>query len=136
MESLLTICGSVASLVGAVFSWRKARLAEISALDATRVRDQVLGHKQTLELSRLEASCRKAQNAIRKYGPASNETSLQGVNHTADAEVVQEFLLLLGEHKDLFKTPDGNDAEKMCESVNSLLDKFAQAESVDTRRES
>ena len=103
MNLFWTIVSAVASLLGAGIAIWQASKAKSAAREAERVKEQILDHRQTSELSKIESSCRRAQNAMVKYGPASPLNSLLGVDPEHDAKEVQDFLLLITEHRDYFK---------------------------------
>ena len=123
-----TILGAVASLFGAGIAIWQASKAKSAAREVDRVKKQILDHRQTSELSKIQGSCRKAQNAMAKYGPASSLNSLSGVDPEHDAKEVQDFLLLITEHLDYFKNkfkPDlWNEADSLCNKIHPMLNEF------------
>jgi thiol-disulfide isomerase/thioredoxin len=63
-----------------------------------------------------------------KYGPASSLNSLSGVDPEYDAKEVQDFLLLITEHRDYFKhriKPNlWNEADSLCDKIHPILNEF------------
>lgn len=121
-----TIIGTLASSLGAVIAIWQAAKAKKSAEEAERIKNQIVRHRATSELSQLQALCRKAQNAMVKYGPASSSSSLQGVDRGKDAQEVQEFILFVKEHREYFGQTSKNQADILCDSINVLLNDFTE----------
>lgn len=90
MILFLTILSAVASLLGAGIAIWHASKAKSAAREADSVKQQILDKRQTSELSKIQVSCRKAQNVMAKYGPASSLNSLSGVDPENDAKEVQD----------------------------------------------
>ena len=128
MNLIWTIVGAVASVLGAGIAIWQASKAKSAAREAERVKEQILDHRQTSELSKIQSGCRRAQNAMTKYGPASPLSSLSGVDPEHDAKEVQDFLLLITEHRDYFKhsiKPNLlNEADSLCNKIHPMLKEF------------
>lgn len=133
MEPVLTIIGTIASIIGAFVAVKYAKNSEVFAKEAKKVRDQLIGQRKTSELSEVHAYLRKAQNAMVKYGQASTPALLQGVHVSHDAQEVQDFLLLLKEHRALFGSSNPNDADLLCEKLNPLLENFVDEKDTSNR---
>ena len=124
MDLFWTIVGAVASFLGAGIAIWQASRAKSAAREAEKVKEQILGQRQTSELSQIQSSCRKAQNAMAKYGPASSSNSLQGTDSEHDAKEVQDFLLLVTEHREYFKHTRWNYADSICDKIHPMLNEF------------
>ncbi len=125
MEMWLTIVGTVASLLGAGIAIWQSIKASASAREAEKIKNQIIGHRTVSELSQLQARCKKAQNSMAKYGPGSPSNSLKGVEPENDAGDVQEFLLVVKEHRDYFKARRKNQADILFDAINPLLNEFS-----------
>lgn len=99
---VLTILGTVASIIGAIIAIHQAYKSKQSADKAESVRLQLIHQRKTSELAALDATCRKAHKSMEKYGPAATTFSLEGISQGAGAGDVQEFILLLNESAALF----------------------------------
>ena len=134
--SWLYIIGAVASVGGACVSIWQAIRSKTAADEASRVRTQLVGHRKTSEFSKLQAECKKAQNAIEKYGPGSVPEKLYGVSPEIDAGEVRNFMLLVTEHRGLFGVQAPNSVDKFYDDLAPILDKFSQsADKVDLLHE-
>ncbi len=122
-----TAIGTVASVLGAAVSIWQARRARSAAQQASRIRRELAGRREASELGSLEACCRRAQARVTKYGPAASPDSLRGIDRSADAGVVQEFVLLLREHRQYFGPRTPNAADELCSTVEVALRSFARA---------
>ena len=125
--SFIAIIGTIASIVGAIFSFWQAKKSKKSAIEASQVKSQLLHHRKTSELAQLLALCRKVQKIMVKYGPASTQNSLQGIVPDNDAKEVQDFILLLKENRSYFQKKQTNDADTFCEDMNTLISTFVQS---------
>ena len=128
MNLFWTIVGTIASLIGAIIAIWQASKAKSAASEAERVKEQIIDHRQTYELSNIQISCKKAQKIMAKYGPASSTNSLSGIDSEDDAKEVQEFLLLVTEHRDYFKhklKPElWNEADALCNKIHPIINEL------------
>jgi len=130
----LTIISAIASIIGAYIAIKHASKAKGAAEEAKRVRKQLIDHRKASELSKIQASCKKALNSMMKYGPASTPSSLAGISTQNDSFDVQEFIILTKEHRAYFGDTRFNKADEFCRVLTSLLDDFAQASTPDDQR--
>lgn len=133
--SLIAIIGTIASIAGALVSiWHSIR-SKNAANDAIQVRREFIDHRKTSELSHLQASCKRAQKAMEKYGPGSIPSSLKGISPDNDARDVQDFLLMTNEYRSYFSNKKPSEADSFCNTMNPMLDNFAQSQKSDELRE-
>ena len=130
----LTIIGTIASIVGAWISISYALKAKDAAEESKRIKSQLVSQRKTSELSKLEVSCKQALNSMMKYGPASTPASLAGINTQKDSFDVQNFIVLLREHRLYFGDTRFNKADVFCRDITALLDDFAQSSTSDDQR--
>jgi hypothetical protein len=134
METILTIIaivGSIASVIGAGIAIKHSRAAKTAAQEAKEARAQIIDHRETSEITKLEYSCNDAQSSMEKYGPGSSpksiEAKLSGTTPEADADKVQTFMLLVNEHRLIFGSKNQNLADEFVKSIREDLDKFSQS---------
>ena len=127
MMTFLTWFGAGLSIIGAAVSIWQAIRSQSAAKEAQRIRAQMIDHREAAELSQVQASCKKAQKSMEKYGPASIAGSLNGISPEKDAGDVQEFIFFLREQRAHFGMSRPNEADQFCEILLPLLDDFAQA---------
>lgn len=131
--TLFTIIGTIATIAGAIISLWQAKVSQNAAKDARKIRSELIDYRKTSELAQIQATCRKAQKSMEKYGPGSTPSSLIGVSPEKDAQDVQEFVLLLMENRAYFGNRTPNDADDFCENATHLLDRFVQAQDAEVR---
>jgi hypothetical protein len=132
--SILTVIGTVASIIGAWVSVKYASKATDAAKEAKRIRAQLIDQRKTSELSKIQASCKKALDSMVKYGPASTPTSLAGISTKKDSFDVQEFILLIKEHRTHFDNKTLNEADKFCNVLIPLLESFANSSTIENQQ--
>jgi len=125
--SILTVIGTVASIIGAWVSVKYASKASDAAKEAKRIKSQLIDQRKASELTKLQVSCKRALGSMVKYGPASSPTSLAGISTEKDSFDVQEFILLIKEHRTLFSNKTPNEADEFCTVLTPLLDDFANS---------
>lgn len=128
MEAL-AIISAIASIIGALIAGKQATKAKSSANEAKRVRAQMVDHRQASELSKIQISCKKALDSMKKYGPASIPSSLPEINNQNDGADVQEFIYLLKEHREYFGNKKSNGADEFCDVLTPLLEEFSRSSS-------
>lgn len=124
--SIVTVVGTVASIGGAWVSINQAGKSRTAADEAKKVRAQLIDHRKTSDLAKVQSLCKNAQKAMEKYGPGSVPSSLLGIEPNNDAREVQDFIMTIHEHCAYFGTKSPNEADQFCEAITPLLDTFAQ----------
>lgn len=124
--AVLTVVGTIASLYGARTSWKQAGISKSAAELAGRIKEQLINHRKTSELSELQVHIESTKRTFLKYGSAK-PSSLTGINHSADAEVALEFIHKLKSLRDYFSAPEGNAADDAFDEINVELGKFKTA---------
>lgn len=128
---VLTILGTVASIIGAIIAIHQAHKSKKSAEKAEKVRSQLIHHRKTSELTKLETVCRKAQKSMEKYGPAATKISLEGISLGDGAEDVQEFILLLNESASLFGATKSTEIDSHLTILKTSLENFVNSHCLD-----
>ena len=131
MDSTLTIIGTIASIIGALVSIIYASKAKDAA---KRIRAQLIDQRKTSEISKIQASCKKALGSMVKYGPACTPTSLSGISTEKDSFDVQEFILLIREHRTHFDNKTLNEADEFCNVLIPLLESFANSSTTEDQQ--
>jgi hypothetical protein len=123
MSDALNWIGSVCSILGAVYACYQASISKSAAEISMSIKNQLINHRKTSELSELQTLLRAAQNAFNKYA-SSNPSSLKGIDHNSDAQVVLEFINKLKASRDYFADHFDNAADKTYDEINSNLALF------------
>lgn len=126
--AVLSVVGTLASFYGAWVAWKQAGISQSAAALAGRIKEQLINHRRTSELSELQVHIESTKRTFLKYG-SSKPSSLTGINHSADAEVALEFIHKLKSLRDYFSAPEGNAADDAFDEIGVELDKFKIAKS-------
>ena len=124
--AVLTVVGTLTSFYGAWIAWKQAGISKSAAELAGRIKEQLINHRRTSELSELQVHIESTKRTFLKYGSAK-PSSLTGVNHSADVEVALEFIHKLKSLRDYFSAPEGNVADNAFDEINAELGKFKAA---------
>ena len=125
--TIFSVIGTFASLGGAVVAIWQAAQSRSAADEADRIRSQLVGHRETSELTQVQGLCKKALKSMEKYGPGSVPSSLAGVSQGSDAVNLQEFVFCLKEQREHFGLGQSNEADQFYDVIMPVLDAFAQA---------
>ena len=126
--AVLSVVGTLASFYGAWVAWKQAGISKSAAELAARIKEQLVNHRRTSELSELQVHLESTKRTFLKYGSAK-PSSLTGINHNADTEVALEFIHKLKSLRDYFSAPEGNAADDAFDEINADLGKFKSARS-------
>jgi len=126
--ALLSVVGTLASFYGAWLAWKQAGISKSAAELAGRIKEQLINHRRTSELSELQVHIESTKRTFFKYGSAK-PSSLTGINHNADAEVALEFIHKLKSLRDYFSSSEGNAADDAFDEINTDLGKFKSVRS-------
>jgi len=126
--AILTIVGTLASFYGAWVAWKQAGVSKSAAESAIRIKEQLINHRKTSELSELQVYIDSTKRTFLKYG-SSKPSSLVGINQSADAQVALEFIHKLKSLRDYFYDLEGNVADDAFDQINVELGKFKSARS-------
>ena len=126
-SSILTWVGTLVTLGGTGVSVWQAWKSRSAAEEAKRIRSQLIDHREAAELAQVQAVCKRALKSMEKYGPASTPSSRVGISPGSDAGDVQDFIVILREHRAHFGARQPNEADAFCETLTPLLEAFAQA---------
>ncbi|SHK26816.1 hypothetical protein SAMN05216369_1280 [Marinobacter antarcticus] len=126
--AVLSVVGTLASFYGAWIAWNQAGISKSAANLAGRIKEQLINHRRTSELSELQVYIDSTKRTFLKYGSAK-PSSLTGTNHNTDAEVALEFIHKLKSLRDYFSAPDGNAADDAFDEINIDLGRLKSARS-------
>lgn len=127
--SVLSIVGTLASFYGAWVAWKQAEISKSAAELAGRIKEQLINHRRTSELSELQVLIESTRKNFLKYG-SGKPSSLTGINHSADAEVALEFIHKLKSFRDFFAATEENTADVAFDEISAELDRFKSAKNV------
>lgn len=100
----LSVIGSIASILGGVFSWWQYTKAKTAAQEAKEAKDSVFNRQQISELERVLSSARDAENVL--ISRSSKRLTNQGKSLLGEYTKIQKLLSDLNEVYDSFTTKD------------------------------
>ncbi len=80
MGIVISVAGALASIIAAAIAIWQASKARSAAGEAEKIREQMIGQRETSELSQVQVNCRRAQNTMVKYGPAATNSRVYCTN--------------------------------------------------------
>lgn len=123
----LSIVGSIASIIGAIWAWREAIRSSNSASKAEQIKIQMINQRKTSELSELKTLVSEALESIKRYSTTMT-SSLIGADTTNkenEAAKVQSLLNKIVEFDEYFSNGFASD---FFDKSHSSLQSFLSAE--------
>ncbi len=131
----LTIISAIASIIGASVSCASACRSGKHRSESERIKNQLIDRRETSELSKLQASCRKALNSMKKYGHSSTLSNLAGTDPAKDSAKVQDFAAMIKEHRSLFGNKTPNEADRIHKELLRHVEDFVNLPDAESRQE-
>lgn len=100
----LSIVGSIASIVGGLFSWWQYSRANTAAEEAKKAKDSILNRQQIGELEKALISAHDAENIL--IGRSSKRMTNQGKSLSTEYTKIQKFISDLNEIYETFTTAE------------------------------
>ena len=135
MERWLSIVGSLASVISALWAWHEAIKASKAASKAESLRDEIVHRRKIVEVSQVHIETQRILRVIAKIGPSSTTTQLRGINSANIAADVDEFLRFLNEQSSNFSEPLKNRARELCDTVSADIEKLAEAKTPEDKKD-
>jgi hypothetical protein len=126
--AVLSVVGTLASFYGAWVAWKQAGVSRSAAELAGRIKEQLINHRRTSELSELQVHLEYTRRSFLKYG-SDEPSSLIGINHSTDAKVALEFIHKLKSLRDYFSAPESNAADDAYDEIGAELEKLKSTKS-------
>lgn len=124
MIDILYGVAAIASIVGAVFSWRYANQAK---RHASQAENQIASQRRISELSQLQIRWNETYKALAIFGPGARASDLRGNNPSEPARSAQDYIEAVKRcSSSLQGIPD---LDKRLEEVTPILVAFSAARS-------
>lgn len=133
----ISLIGSVASILGAVFAWVQFSKSKSSAVEAKRHVDRLLSNKQLEDVATAISEIESANRVLIKYGPSSTRAQFSGINYAVDAQEVQEHFNRANAHVQSHEYPPESKRifEETPDKIAALANSQRQDEAQRTGRE-
>ncbi len=129
MNSIETWISIIASIGGAVWAFREAKNASLSATQAEKIRDEII------EVSQVYTETSRILKIGSNVGPSCNPSMLKGVNCGNITKDVEEYARFINEHSSYFTDFFENKAKELCASLNGDIEALSEAKSFDDEKE-
>lgn len=87
---VLTVIGSIASIIGALWAWKQAVDASGSATKAEEIKSQIINQRKTSELSEIKPLLEQSLTAMRRYSTRM-AASIIGDEPTSKEDEAERF---------------------------------------------
>ncbi len=122
MLEVIYIIGSIASIIGAIISWRFAGRARKYA---SYVMEQLSNKRKISELAELKTKWDETYGELRDFGPAMRESELRGKDSSKAAKLVQDYI---GEvKKRSYSLSNINNLDEILREIGIKLKEFTEA---------
>ncbi|OIN06171.1 hypothetical protein BFS86_19360 [Shewanella algae] len=120
---VLTVIGSIASIIGALWAWKQAVDASGSATKAEEIKSQIINQRKTSELSEIRPLLEQSLTAMRRYSTrmAASIIGDEPTSKEDEAEKVQACLNKIMEYSEYFQD---DFASQFYETAHDSLQKF------------
>lgn len=132
--TIFSVAGTLASIIGALYSIYASRRAKSAADIAISARDQILAKKKTTDLVEILHSAKRLQKVFVKYTTAQTRKSLSGANFSDDANQLREFISLLNEKRSLIEENSSFNIIKYYVELVELLDNYSGENTVTNKQ--
>lgn len=134
LMDILAVLGAIASIAGAVMSFRSAGEAVTAQEAAESARDQIRKRARHSDAVTLLHLANAALRAVEKYGPGAANMLSMGANAAADAQQVRDYLKALQENRGMFGVASPNPADLLYAKAIVLVETLTQGDTRDVRR--
>lgn len=120
---VLSIIGSIASIIGAIWALNEGRKAKGFCEQAQQIKNDLIEHRHIAELSKMQSEAIQTLKTVSQIGPTCTQTNIVGINTNNVAKKLQDFSLFLKEHKST-----GNldrKINKLCSSLKPVIELLA-----------
>lgn len=120
---ILSVIGSIASILGGFYSWWQYKKAKTAAEEAQDAKDAILNRQQIGDLEKVLISAHDAENVL--ISRSSKRTTNQGKSLSGEYTKIQNFISAVNEISDTFTTRDHtNPLDNAIKSLTKSANKY------------
>lgn len=134
MDSYLSIAGSVASILGAIWALREAKKSRSWANKARDIHDEFVHRRRLTEVMHVYSETRRVLNVVSRIGPSCSRQQAKGVNCVEIAKEVEGLVRLIQEHRDHFFDNLADQAGELCENLISDIERLSEATTFEDKK--
>ena len=122
----ITVAGSIASIVGALYTLNEAVKAKSSAQQAKEIRNNIANEQKKIFISKLLTETNKAMSiSIKMTTSATPNKKIRGLNYQSSIEQLRLYVDILKENSHYLKNENKKKLEEYYQSIERQFPKLA-----------
>jgi hypothetical protein len=134
VEAFLSIAGSLASIMGAIWALKEAKKAACFADAAERTRRELMDRRNLAEVAQIHAETKRILNLVARVGPTSTAQLIKGINCAYIAREVETFVAMLLERRGHFSDFYGDRAAELRNDLRTDIEGLAEAKTFEDKK--
>lgn len=134
MEAALSIIGSIASILGAIWALVQAKKAACSADAAERVLRGMVDRRKLTEIVQVHTEIKRVLNVVARVGPTSTPQLVKGVNCADIAREVETFVAMLQKQRSHFSDLYSDRATELRNSLKLDIEGLSEAKTFEDKK--
>ena len=134
MDNWFSTIGAIASIFGAFWALYQANKAKKSAKKAEQMRDELIQHRELVELSQVHSETTRILKIVSKVGPSCSQSQLRGINCSNIAKDVEEYSRFINEQSSHFSEHFDNKAKDLCKNLAPDIEALSEAKSFEDKK--
>lgn len=135
MVEMLSILGSIVSILSAVWACYKAKQSSNFADKAKKVRDEMIQRRKMVEVSQIHAETTRILKVVSQVGPSCTPSLVRGVKPAGIAKDVEEYARFLNEQSSHFSEFFDNKAKEICVDLGPMIEALSEAKDFESIKE-
>ena len=127
MDSLLSVAGSITSIVAAIWSFNEAKKSANSATKAENVKNELIDRRRLVEVSKVLAQTERILGVVSKIGPSCHPKRIASIDCSLIAKEVEEYSRFLNSQQDHFFNDFDNKANLLCQDLIKDIEELSEA---------
>lgn len=129
LDSIITIIGTIASIIGAGIAIYEAKNAKYYANKVKEIIDEFNNRKKISEVTRIHFEAKRILSEVSKIGHTCTQSSIRGIQIPKIAKEVEEFSRNLNENRNQFPELFNYPSDNPCDQLNQLVTELVNANS-------
>lgn len=134
MEAIISVLGSIASILGAYWAFRESKKAINAAKAVNRARQEIMDRREIAELAQLHNEIKRILRLVAKVGPTSTSQYMKGLNCAEIAREVEVFIALILERRSHYSGSFADRATELRNNLKEDIEGLAEARSFEDKK--
>lgn len=130
----LTIIGSIASILGAVWSLIEASKSRRAAKAAEKARDDLIDRRKIAEVALVHSETKRILNVASRVGPFCTPELVRGIDCAEIAREVSQYITLVSEQSEHFAEFFENKGADLCRDLKPEVEALSVAHDFDEKK--